>query len=154
MDSPPTTTVTSDAFTEGQSIPARYPCDGASVPPGAGMLRRPRVRRALALVVDDPDARAARSPTGSWWTSRLTSLASPRTPCPVVTWTSRTRPGSRRTPGGRGPRRHHKGATIWGWTTCSLAEEGSDVLVDHGQEGTECDSRTVCDVAGNHEHEV
>jgi len=56
MEKPPTITVTSDAFAEGQSIPRRYTCDGANVSPALEWRGVPADAEVLALVVDDPDA--------------------------------------------------------------------------------------------------
>lgn len=46
----------SDAFADGQPIPARYACDGAGEAPPLHWGEAPRGTRSFALVVDDPDA--------------------------------------------------------------------------------------------------
>lgn len=48
--------VSSDAFADGQSIPARFTCDGGGQPPPLAWNGVPAGTAALALVVDDPDA--------------------------------------------------------------------------------------------------
>ncbi len=54
--------VTSQAFKEGETIPAKYTCDGANVsPPLAWDVPSTESIRAFALIVDDPDA-----PVGVW----------------------------------------------------------------------------------------
>jgi Raf kinase inhibitor-like YbhB/YbcL family protein len=50
-------TVTSTAFDEGGSIPSRHTCDGDDVSPPLAWNGVPDGAVALALVVDDPDAR-------------------------------------------------------------------------------------------------
>jgi Raf kinase inhibitor-like YbhB/YbcL family protein len=49
-------TVTSSAFQDGQPIPARYSCDGDNVSPQLAWQGVPSEAKAVALVVDDPDA--------------------------------------------------------------------------------------------------
>lgn len=51
-----TITVTSPAFRPNQPIPSRYSCDGAGISPPLAWHGVPARARALALVVDDPDA--------------------------------------------------------------------------------------------------
>ena len=53
--------ISSAAFAEGGSIPARYTCDGADVNPPLTVENVPEGVRSLALIVDDPDA-----PGGVW----------------------------------------------------------------------------------------
>ena len=48
--------VTSTAFAEDESIPARYTCDGEEVSPPLAWSGVPDDAAAIALVVDDPDA--------------------------------------------------------------------------------------------------
>ncbi len=50
-------TVTSSAFTDGGAIPSRYTCDGEDVSPPLAWSGAPDGTAALALIVDDPDAR-------------------------------------------------------------------------------------------------
>lgn len=54
-------TVTSDAFTEGGMIPAKYTCDGTNVSPPLKWQPGPEGTKSFALVSDDPDA-----PVGTW----------------------------------------------------------------------------------------
>ena len=49
--------VTSTAFTDGGSIPARYTCDADDISPPLAWAGIPEGTVALALIVDDPDAR-------------------------------------------------------------------------------------------------
>jgi Raf kinase inhibitor-like YbhB/YbcL family protein len=48
--------ITSPAFAEGQAIPKRFTCDGANVSPPLAWSGVPAGAKALALIVDDPDA--------------------------------------------------------------------------------------------------
>jgi Raf kinase inhibitor-like YbhB/YbcL family protein len=53
--------VTSDAFTNGQSIPAKYSCIGKNISPALAWNEPPAGTQSFALIVDDPDA-----PMGTW----------------------------------------------------------------------------------------
>lgn len=53
--------LTSTAFSEGESIPARYTCDGDDISPPLDLDGLPAGTQTLALVMDDPDA-----PRGVW----------------------------------------------------------------------------------------
>jgi Raf kinase inhibitor-like YbhB/YbcL family protein len=46
----------SDAFAHGDAIPRRHTCEGEDVSPGLSWDDPPTGTRALALIVDDPDA--------------------------------------------------------------------------------------------------
>ena len=48
--------LTSDAFTGGQPIPARFTCDGAGEAPTLSWDDPPSGTKSFALVIDDPDA--------------------------------------------------------------------------------------------------
>lgn len=48
--------LTSEAFADGQPIPARFTCDGADQAPPLAWGEPPEGTRGFALVVDDPDA--------------------------------------------------------------------------------------------------
>ena len=50
-------TITSPDFTEGGAIPRKFSCDGENVSPALEWSGVPEGAAALALVVDDPDAR-------------------------------------------------------------------------------------------------
>lgn len=50
--------LTSPSFDEGGEIPIRHTCDGADLSPELNWQGAPRGTVALALVVDDPDARS------------------------------------------------------------------------------------------------
>jgi Raf kinase inhibitor-like YbhB/YbcL family protein len=49
-------TLSSDAFKDGQPIPARYACDGADETPVLHWSDPPPGTKSFALVIDDPDA--------------------------------------------------------------------------------------------------
>ena len=49
-------TISSSAFSDGQSIPAKYTCDGSDTSPAMAFASIPAGAKSLALVVDDPDA--------------------------------------------------------------------------------------------------
>ena len=51
----------SDAFVNGQSIPAKYSCIGKNVSPALTWSDPPAGTQSFALIVDDPDA-----PMGTW----------------------------------------------------------------------------------------
>jgi Raf kinase inhibitor-like YbhB/YbcL family protein len=53
--------LTSDAFTNGQSIPAKYSCRGRNISPALAWNEPPAGTQSFALIVDDPDA-----PMGTW----------------------------------------------------------------------------------------
>ena len=48
--------LTSDAFKDGQPIPAQYTCDGAGQTPTLNWSEPPADTKSFALVIDDPDA--------------------------------------------------------------------------------------------------
>ncbi|MBU0661521.1 YbhB/YbcL family Raf kinase inhibitor-like protein [Patescibacteria group bacterium] len=54
-------TLSSEAFTEGQAIPAVYTCDGTDINPPLAIPTAPAETKGFALIVDDPDA-----PAGDW----------------------------------------------------------------------------------------
>ena len=53
--------LTSDAFSNGQSIPAKYSCVGRNISPGLAWTEPPAGTQSFALIMDDPDA-----PMGTW----------------------------------------------------------------------------------------
>ncbi|MCH7574406.1 MAG: YbhB/YbcL family Raf kinase inhibitor-like protein [Candidatus Marinimicrobia bacterium] len=53
--------ITSNAFTEGGNIPARFTCDGDDISPELAWSGLPAGTRTLILICDDPDA-----PGGTW----------------------------------------------------------------------------------------
>jgi Raf kinase inhibitor-like YbhB/YbcL family protein len=53
--------LTSDAFVNGQSIPAKYSCTGVNVSPALAWNEPPAGTQSFALIMDDPDA-----PGGTW----------------------------------------------------------------------------------------
>ena len=57
----PPLSVTSPAFEDGQTIPARYTCDGPDVNPPLEIVGLPDETVSIAIIVDDPDA-----PVGVW----------------------------------------------------------------------------------------
>jgi Raf kinase inhibitor-like YbhB/YbcL family protein len=54
-------TLTSSAFTNGQSIPSKYSCLGREVSPPLEWSEPPAGTKSFALIMDDPDA-----PIGTW----------------------------------------------------------------------------------------
>lgn len=54
-------TLTSDAFVNGQSIPAKYACTGRNISPALLWNEPPAGTQSFALIMDDPDA-----PGGTW----------------------------------------------------------------------------------------
>ena len=61
METTMSLTLTSDAFVNGQSIPAKYACTGRNVSPALAWSEPPAGTQSFALIVDDPDA-----PMGTW----------------------------------------------------------------------------------------
>lgn len=61
MTMPMTFTLTSSAFVNGATIPARHTCDEANVSPALAWSGAPASAQAFALIADDPDA-----PAGTW----------------------------------------------------------------------------------------
>ncbi len=67
---PPTTTTTelpafsvsSPGFEDGAAIPVEYTCDGADISPELNIVGLPGPTRAIAVIVEDPDA-----PLGVWY---------------------------------------------------------------------------------------
>ena len=58
--------IRSTAFADGASIPPRYTCEGDDVSPPLAWTGVPAGAKALALVVDDPDAPDPAHPTTPW----------------------------------------------------------------------------------------
>lgn len=58
--------LTSAAFEQGRSIPARYTCEGDDVSPPLAWSGAPEGTRSFALVVDDPDAPDPAAPRTRW----------------------------------------------------------------------------------------
>ena len=56
----------STAFADGAPIPARHTCEGADVSPALAWTGVPAGAKALALVVDDPDAPDPAHPKMTW----------------------------------------------------------------------------------------
>lgn len=54
-------TLTSTAFTEGNSIPTRHACDGENLSPALNWTDPPAGTKSFAMIMDDPDA-----PMGTW----------------------------------------------------------------------------------------
>ena len=51
----------SRAFTEGQTIPRQYTCDGINISPPLEWTGLPKSAKTIAIIADDPDA-----PAGTW----------------------------------------------------------------------------------------
>jgi Raf kinase inhibitor-like YbhB/YbcL family protein len=58
--------IRSTAFAEGASIPSRYTCEGDDVSPPLAWTGVPAGAKALALIVDDPDAPDPAHPKTTW----------------------------------------------------------------------------------------
>lgn len=54
--------VSSPAFAEGGAVPPEYTCDGADISPELNIVGLPEATRAVAVIVEDPDA-----PLGIWY---------------------------------------------------------------------------------------
>ena len=69
--------LSSSAFKNGASIPARHTCDGADASPPLAWSGAPAGTRTFALICDDPDA-----PVGTWVHWVLWNLPAPTTSLP------------------------------------------------------------------------
>jgi hypothetical protein len=58
--------IRSTAFADGAPIPSRYSCEGDDVSPPLAWTGIPAGAKALALVVDDPDAPDPAHPKTTW----------------------------------------------------------------------------------------
>jgi len=58
--------LTSTAFADGTSIPARYTCEGDDVSPPLSWSGVPKGTKSLVLIVDDPDAPDPKAPKMTW----------------------------------------------------------------------------------------
>jgi len=56
----------STAFTEGESIPIQYTCEGEDFSPPLSWDHVPNGTRSLVLIVDDPDAPDPQAPKMTW----------------------------------------------------------------------------------------
>lgn len=62
----PTFKLTSSAFTELGTIPARYTCEGGDTSPALAWEHAPAGTKSYALIVDDPDAPDPAAPQTTW----------------------------------------------------------------------------------------
>jgi len=53
--------ISSTAFSNGETIPKKFTCDGPDVSPQLSWKEAPAAARSFALIMDDPDA-----PAGTW----------------------------------------------------------------------------------------
>ena len=58
--------ITSPAFADGASIPSKYTCQGDDISPPLAWSGVPEGAKALALIVDDPDAPDPAAPQRTW----------------------------------------------------------------------------------------
>ena len=49
-------TVTSPAFSDGQTVPKQFTCDGDDAPPPITVSEPPKGTKSFAVIADDPDA--------------------------------------------------------------------------------------------------
>ena len=61
QDNEPHMKIESSAFQNGETIPAKYTCDGEDINPPLAISGVPNEAKSLVLVMDDPDA-----PVGTW----------------------------------------------------------------------------------------
>jgi Raf kinase inhibitor-like YbhB/YbcL family protein len=59
-------TLSSPAFTNGETIPRRFTCEGEDVSPDLKWADIPSGARSLVLIVDDPDAPDPAAPKRTW----------------------------------------------------------------------------------------
>ncbi|MDN5872063.1 MAG: YbhB/YbcL family Raf kinase inhibitor-like protein [Nitrococcus sp.] len=59
--------LSSEAFTHGSAIPARYTCDGSDISPPLAWRGIPKGAHSLALIVSDPDAPDPNAPRLTWY---------------------------------------------------------------------------------------
>lgn len=59
-------TLSSPAFEPGEKIPSKYTCEGEDVSPPLEISGAPDGTKALALIVDDPDAPDPKAPKRVW----------------------------------------------------------------------------------------
>jgi Raf kinase inhibitor-like YbhB/YbcL family protein len=58
--------ISSQAFSQNGSIPARYTCDGQDTSPPLAWSGLPQGAKSLVLIVDDPDAPDPKAPKMTW----------------------------------------------------------------------------------------
>ena len=61
-----TFTITSDDFTNGEEIPAKYTCQDEDIAPSLKWSGVPVNTKSLVLIVDDPDAPDPQAPRMTW----------------------------------------------------------------------------------------
>lgn len=61
-----TLTLTSPAFIDGGSIPAKYTCEGEDLSPALSWSGAPAGTKSFVLIVDDPDAPDPKAPQRVW----------------------------------------------------------------------------------------
>lgn len=61
-----TLSISSSAFAEMGSIPAKYTCEGKDISPPLSFDNVPKTAKSLALIVDDPDAPDPAAPKMTW----------------------------------------------------------------------------------------
>jgi Raf kinase inhibitor-like YbhB/YbcL family protein len=58
--------ISSPAFSDGGSIPAKYTCEGDDTSPALAWSGAPAGTKSLVLIVDDPDAPDPKAPKMTW----------------------------------------------------------------------------------------
>jgi Raf kinase inhibitor-like YbhB/YbcL family protein len=66
VEAPVTIQLTSSGFSGGQTLPAKYTCEGENVSPPLEWSGVPAGTRSLALVLEDPDAPDPANPKTTW----------------------------------------------------------------------------------------
>lgn len=59
-------TISSPAFSDGGSIPAKFTCEGSDISPALAWSGVPDGSKSLVLIVDDPDAPDPAAPKRTW----------------------------------------------------------------------------------------
>jgi Raf kinase inhibitor-like YbhB/YbcL family protein len=59
-------TITSNAFADGQEIPAKHTCQGDDASPALSWSGVPAAAKSLVLIIDDPDAPDPAAPKMTW----------------------------------------------------------------------------------------
>ena len=75
--------LTSTAFSESESIPIKYTCEGQDISPPLAWSGTPEGTQSLVLIVDDPDSPDPRTPQMTWVHWVVYNIASGTTELPA-----------------------------------------------------------------------